>query len=316
MRKKAILGILVSGLLAMGVLGGCMNTVASDAETKQTIKVVDRTENEVEVTKNPERVVVLDYGTLDILDELDVESTVVGVPQNGLPSYLEEFKDEKYTNIGGVKEFNFETINELNPDLIIIEGRQADSLEELSKIAPTVYLGSEGSDYMNRLKANLDVIGDIFDKKDAVNEKLTAIEDRIKAINEKVISENLDATFAMVVDGSMSVFGQGSRYNFLFNELGFRSTDESIEVSNHGQSISFEYLADKNPSYLFVVDKGEITGSNTPAKDIVENEIVKNTDTYKNGNIVYLNSQAWYVGGAGFKAVDTMISDVENALNK
>ena len=136
MRKKAILGILVSGLLAMGVLGGCMNTVASDAETKQTIKVVDRTENEVEVTKNPERVVVLDYGTLDILDELDVESTVVGVPQNGLPSYLEEFKDEKYTNIGGVKEFNFETINELNPDLIIIEGRQADSLEELSKIVP------------------------------------------------------------------------------------------------------------------------------------------------------------------------------------
>lgn len=316
MRKKAILGILVSGLLAIGVLGGCMNTATSDAETKQTIKVVDRNNNEVEVTKNPERVVVLDYGTLDILDELDVESKVVGVPQNGLPAYLEEYKDDKYTNIGGVKEFNFETINELNPDLIIIEGRQLDSLEELSKIAPTLYLGTDGKDYMNRFKTNLNTIGAIFDKEDAVNDKLSEVEDRIKAINEKVTNENLDALFAMVVDGSMSVYGEGSRYNFLFNELGFKATDSTIEVSNHGQSISFEYLAEKNPSYLFVVDKGAITGSSTQAKDIIENEIVKSTDTYKNGNIVYCDSEAWYVGGAGFKAVNSMLSDVENILNK
>ena len=118
----------------------------------------------------------------------------------------------------------------------------------------------------------------------------------------------------MISDGSMSVYGAGSRFNIIYNELGFVPTDESIEVSNHGQSISYEYLAEKNPDYLFVIDKGAVNGSGTPAKDTVENELVKTTNIYKNGNIVYVDSVAWYVGGAGFKALDKMLDDVENAL--
>ena len=77
----------------------------------------------------------------------------------------------------------------------------------------------------------------------------------------------------------------------------------------------FQDMLHKISDYLFVLDKGQITGSNAqPAKEIVENELVKTTDTYKNGNIVYLDTQAWYVGGAGFKALDKMLSDIENAL--
>lgn len=312
MKKRRLLSVLLSTVVAAGILGGCGKTEDSSAVNGEMITVTDRN-GEVEVPKNPEKVVVLDYGSLDILDEIGVES-VVGVPKNGIPEYLDKYEDEKYTDIGGVKEFNFETINELDPDLIIIEGRQEDSLEELQKIAPTVYLGSVGSDYLNSIKSNAKVLGEIFDKEKEVEEKLANIDTRVNEIKAKVVDNNLNALATMISDGSMSVYGAGSRFNIIYNELGFVPTDENIEVSNHGQSISYEYLAEKNPDYLFVIDKGAVTGSGTPAKDTVENELVKTTDTYKNGNIVYVDSVAWYVGGAGFKALDKMIDDVENAL--
>ena len=312
MKKRRLLSVLLSTVVAAGILGGCGKTEDSSAVNGEMITVTDRN-GEVEVPKNPEKVVVLDYGSLDILDEIGVES-VVGVPNNGIPEYLDKYEDEKYTDIGGVKEFNFETINELDPDLIIIEGRQEDSLEELQKIAPTVYLGSVGSDYLNSIKSNAKVLGEIFDKEKEVEEKLANIDTRVNEIKAKVVDNNLNALATMISDGSMSVYGAGSRFNIIYNELGFVPTDESIEVSNHGQSISYEYLAEKNPDYLFVIDKGAVTGSGTPAKDTVENELVKTTDTYKNGNIVYVDSVAWYVGGAGFKALDKMLDDVENAL--
>lgn len=312
MKKRRLLSVLLSTVVAAGIFGGCGKTEDSSAVNGEMITVTDRN-GEVEVPKNPEKVVVLDYGSLDILDEIGVES-VVGVPKNGIPEYLDKYEDEKYTDIGGVKEFNFETINELDPDLIIIEGRQEDSLEELQKIAPTVYLGSVGSDYLNSIKSNAKVLGEIFDKEKEVEEKLANIDTRVNEIKAKVVDNNLNALATMISDGSMSVYGAGSRFNIIYNELGFVPTDENIEVSNHGQSISYEYLAEKNPDYLFVIDKGAVTGSGTPAKDTVENELVKTTDTYKNGNIVYVDSVAWYVGGAGFKALDKMLDDVENAL--
>lgn len=312
MKKRRLLSVLLSTVVAAGLLGGCGKVEDNSAINTEMITVTDRN-GEVEVPKNPEKVVVLDYGSLDILDEIGVES-VVGVPKNGIPEYLDKYEDEKYTDIGGVKEFNFETINELDPDLIIIEGRQADSLEELQKIAPTVYLGSVGSDYLTSIKNNAKVLGEIFDKEKEVEEKLANIDTRVNEIKATVVDNNLNALATMISDGSMSVYGAGSRFNIIYKELGFVPTDESIEVSNHGQSISYEYLSEKNPDYLFVIDKGAVTGSGAPAKDTVENELVKTTDTYKNGNIVYVDSVAWYVGGAGFKALDKMLDDVENAL--
>ncbi len=312
MKKRRLLSVLLTTVVAAGLLGGCGKSADNSAANIEMITVTDRS-GEVQVPKNPEKVVVLDYGSLDMLDEIGVES-VVGVPKNGIPEYLDKYEDEKYTDIGGIKEFNFETINELDPDLIIIEGRQADSLEELQKIAPTVYLGSVGSDYLNSVKNNAKVLGQIFDKEKEVEDKLANIDTRVNEIKSKVVDNNLNALATMVSDGSMSVYGAGSRFNIIYNELGFAPTDESIEVSNHGQSISYEYLSEKNPDYLFVIDKGAVTGSGNPAKDTIENELVKTTDTYKNGNIVYVDSVAWYVGGAGFKALDKMLDDVENAL--
>ncbi len=119
----------------------------------------------------------------------------------------------------------------------------------------------------------------------------------------------------MFNEGSLSVYGEGSRYDMVYSKFGFTPADTQIEASTHGQNISFEYLKEKNPDYLFVLDRGAITGAQASVKETVENELIKTTKAYENGHIIYVNPQAWYVGGSGIMAIDTIISDMETALN-
>ena len=56
-------------------------------------------------------------------------------------------------------------------------------------------------------------------------------------------------------------------------------------------------------------------GSQT-AKEVMENELVMRTDAYKNGNIVYLTPDVWYLTEGGITATDMMLKDLENAILK
>lgn len=307
-----IVAVAILGVMASSKLGNSKGVESSD----KSITIVHEL-GETEVPVNPERIVTLDYATLDILDEMDLEGKVIGTAKNNLPSYLEEYNNDNVTNVGGLKEFNLEIINELKPDLIIIEGRQAESYEDLSAIAPTIQLGTDTTNFFGSLEKNIKTLGQIFEKEDLVEAKLKELTDRVEAVSAKVKEEGYNALALIVTDGAMSVYGNGSRFTTIYDDFGFEATDAEIQVSNHGQNISYEYILAKNPNYLFVVDKSAATGKSsepTAAKDILNNDLVKSTDTYKNDQIIYLNAPAWYVGGAGLQSADLMITDIEKAI--
>ena len=74
---------------------------------------------------------------------------------------------------------------------------------------------------------------------------------------------------------------------------------------------------EKNPEYLFVMDRDAAIGTDGAqlAKEIVENELVMDLDVYKNGNIVYLAHPAvWYTAEGGIQALDIMLQDLETPL--
>ena len=109
-RIAAILGMVM--LLAVGVVGcGTQGGSGGAKEESKTVVVTDQ-KGEVEVPVNPKNVVVLDYGSLDIMTKLGVEP--VALPKGSLPSYLEQYKDEKYVDLGSLKEFDLEKVNMLN----------------------------------------------------------------------------------------------------------------------------------------------------------------------------------------------------------
>ncbi|MGL5086142.1 MAG: siderophore ABC transporter substrate-binding protein, partial [Clostridium sp.] len=270
--NKKVLGIIV--LIIVVLVGGSafMKLSGSKSESGangEKIKITHRY-GETEVPVNPKKVVILDLGTLDIMTVLGEE--VIALPKSSIAPYLEKYKDEKYIDLGTLKEFDIEKINELQPDLIIIEGRQESFYEELSKIAPTIGLGTVNNDFIGSLKNNTETIGKIFDKEKEATKELEKIEKDLAEIKTKVEASGKNALMTMVSDGAMSVFGKSSRFSIMYNELGFKVADDNITDGKHGQTISYEYLLEKNPDYLFVLDKGLIQkGEQQPAKDIIEN---------------------------------------------
>ena len=93
--------------------------------------IVKNAAGEQTVPQNPQKVVVLDFGVADTLRALGETDKIVGFPKAGhIPTYLDEFKQDKFKDVGSLPEPAFESINELNPDLIIAAPRQQKLLDK------------------------------------------------------------------------------------------------------------------------------------------------------------------------------------------
>ena len=322
MNKKAaaiVGGILVLGL---GVFGFTkLNSGSQNQQTQQeqsaeqtTVQITDANGEKAELKKNPKRVVVFDYGVADILKNLGVDA-VVGLPKNGkMPEILSNYSDDKYTNVGSLKETDFEAVESLNPDLIIIGGRQAEDIDSFKEIAPTVNLAVDGQEYMNSFKTVVTDLGNLFDKQDEAKKAIDEIEAKIAKVNKTVTEKGLTASVVMANEGSISTFSAKSRYGLIYNGLGFAEVDKNIDDSTHGQQVSFEYFLENKSDYVFVVDRGAVTGKGEAASKLFDNEVMNKTEVAKNGNIVYLNSVIWYTMTGGIESTNQMIDEIADAV--
>ena len=288
-------------------------TAAADTKEASTETVTVTHElGETTFDKNPEKVVVFDFGILDSMEKLGIEA-VAGVPQANIPSYLEKYADaEKYENVGTLKEADFEAIHAMDPDLIIISGRQAAMYEEFTDIAPTIHLGVDTTKYMESFESNMNTLGEIFGKEDEVKEELAAIETQIEEVKASATDEK--ALIVLANEGKVSAYGAASRFGIIHDVFGVKQADEGIEASTHGQSISFEYILETNPDMMFVVDRNAAVGTDASAKDSLENELVQKTTAYKEDKIIYLDPDYWYLSGGGLQSVSEMVKEIQSAF--
>lgn len=316
--KKLMTLMMVASIAVVGV--GC-STVGIDESSvqKEESEVVKVTHalGEVEVPKNPGSVVVADFGILDTLDTLEVEG-ITGITQDttSMPSYLEEYMSKDYINVGGLKEPNYEVLYELKPDVIFIGSRLEDQYKELSKIAPVVYMTSNQEDYMGSLEENVTLIGEIFGKEEVVKEKIATIKEEVTTVKTKAEADKINGIVTMVNKGEVTAFGEVSRFGMIHNTLGIAAADTNLDNATHGQVVTFEYLREVNPNYLFVVDKNVLNGDggSQTAKDTLNNPIVNTLDAAKNNHIIYLDTNAWYIATGGLTATEIMINNVEEGI--
>ena len=306
--------MMVAVLAACGAKEEATDANAAKADEKETETITVKHElGETTFDKNPQKVVVFDFGILDSMDQLGIGDAVAGVPQESIPAYLEKYADaEKYENVGTLKEADFEAIHAMEPDLIIISGRQSDMYPEFEKIAPTIKLAVDTTKYMESFEANMNTLGDIFGKEDQVKEELAAVEKQIEDLKTSVTDEK--ALIVLANEGKVSAYGAASRFGIIHDVFGVQQADEGIEASTHGQSISFEYILETNPDMMFVVDRNAAVGADASAKDSLENELVQKTNAYKNDNIIYLDPDFWYLSGGGLQSVSQMVTDIQSAF--
>lgn len=301
-------------VLGMLVLAACTPEKQGEEIVEKENTVITHELGTTEVVGKPERVVVFDYGVLDVLSHIEgVE--VVGVARGGaFPAELEMYADtDKYPTVGTLFEPNYEAIYELKPDLIIISRRQAPVYKDLSEIAPTIFIQSIGETYFENLRFSVETMGTLFGNKEELLAKVDEIDARVEAIREKV--EGQTAIFTLANSGSLSVYGEGSRYDHLYSKFGFTSATGDVDQATHGARVSYEFFIEKNPDHLFVLDRGAVTADGGElAAETMENEIIMSTDAYKNGNIAYLSPTPWYLIMGGLASTETIVSEVENTI--
>lgn len=316
--KRLVLSVLLMatfGLAACGNTGNSstVSTQTSSTTEQTTISIKDSNGDRVEVQKNPQKVVVFDNGSLDTLDALGVGDRVIGAATKNLPSYLDKYKDVE--SAGGIKEPDLEKINQLQPDLIIISGRQSDYKEELAKITPTLYLAVDTKEPWESVQQNVNALAEIFGKEDKAKEELATLTKEIEETKEKASKLEQTALVTLVNEGQLSAYGSGSRFGLVHDVFGFKQADDQIEASTHGQSVSYEYILEKNPGILFVVDRTKAIGGDDSKDNVSANELVAQTDAGKNDQVISLQPDVWYLSGGGLESMKLMIEDVNQAFN-
>ena len=332
---KKIISLALAGVLGLS-LAACESGTASapstqpsaavsqQAETTQTPETVtisalngSKETVELEVPYNPQRIAILDMAALDILDALGVGDRVVGTADTSL-EYLQSYIGGDIANLGTIKEADLEAVMAAEPDVIFIGGRLATSYDALSEIAPVVYLATDTElGVVESVRRNAATIASIFGLEAEVEGLMADFDARIAALQEFAAGKT--AIVGMCTSGGFNVLGNDGRCSIIGREIGFENigVDANIDTSTHGNEASFEFIVEKAPEYIFVMDRDAAIGTDGAklAQEIMENELVMGTEAYQNGNIVYLaNPAVWYTAEGGITALDIMLSDLESQL--
>lgn len=264
---------------------------------------------DVEFESMPEKIVVFDYGFLDTLDALGVEG-VVGLPQEStLPSHLEAYASDEYTNVGSLKGPLLEDIAELDPDVIFISGRQSAFYEELKEIAPVVFVGTSQDAYWDTFQNSVDVAAKMFDKEKEAEEYLAKYDTALEEINE--LAGNYETSLVtMYNEGKLSGFAENSRFGYIYDVYGFKPVTQDIESSSHGSNFGFEAILEFDPEVLFVIDRTAAVDGNSNIEKDLENDIIKKTQAYQNDRVIYLDGALWYLSGGGLQSELAKIEEV------
>ncbi|CRL61461.1 MULTISPECIES: siderophore ABC transporter substrate-binding protein [Proteus] len=286
------------------------NQVISQQNDKMVIK---HQLGETTVAKNPSKVVLFDFGLYDSLVQLGLADKVVGLPLGNAPAYIKGSIASNVANVGGMKAPDLEKLAEIKPDLIIITGRQGASYEALAKIAPTVNLGTNSANYLNSVESNIKLLGELFDKQQATQEQIAKLNAVIEQAQKKATGSDKKVLVLLHNAGNLIPNNQSVVYDVVKAK---RAELPPVAEEDKGKRrvVTSEMIAKANPDVIFIVDRSEAIGADKLEKNAFEDDAIKTTSAYKNGGIVYLQADLWYLSGGGLDSLAKQIEAVESAL--
>ncbi|QIW16249.1 enterochelin ABC transporter substrate-binding protein [Pasteurellaceae bacterium RH1A] len=289
----------------------CAAALTTSAFAKDV--TISTARGEVTFAATPSKIAVFDTGSLDTLQALGVK--VDGAPDASkvLPYLKPTFDAAK--DVGTMFEPNLEALNELKPDLIIVGTRSAKKYDDVSGIAKAIDMTDNGDKLIESGLKRIDDFGLLFDKEAKAAELRGEIETLFKQTQEAVKGKG-NGLIILVNGGKISAFGQGYRLSWIHNDVGVPMVDPNITAAGHGQPVSFEFIQKLNPDWLFVLDRIAAIGQEgKSAKEVLDNDLVRQTNAWKNGNVVYL-SAASYLAPAGYEQMKMDLTAIKEAFEK
>ncbi len=291
-------------LLATAVASLVLAALATPLKTAQ---------GDVEIAKVPERIAVYDIGALDTLVALGLGDKIVGIPGE---KFAADFATPNAKEVGTLFEPDLEALNAAKPDLIIVASRSAGKQDEVKAVAQAVDLSVPGDNAYQEGLARLESLGAVFGKE--AEAKKTA--DALNVLRDAVKAESADKgkVLALLVNGpKIALYGPDSRAGWLQKELGLQLVHNEKMSGRHGDPVSFEYIAQENPDWIYALDRLVAIGEDgASAKQTLDNELVHGTTAWKKGQVIYPQTKNVYIDIGGPTVLRATLKELKTAFAK
>jgi iron complex transport system substrate-binding protein len=317
--------------LALGGIAGACALLLAPAALAQAL-VAEHARGSTSLPARPRRVAVYDLAALDLLQALGVE--VAGVPKARFPSHLAGYEAERYAKIGTLFEPDHAALKGLQPDLIVCGGRSANKFKELSAVAPTIDLSTSTASFLPSVTRNLLLLGRLFDRQAQAaaraEQMLTAVA-RLQAQGAKAGTGLL----LFVAGQGVSPQPAQTRFGILYELLGTTpavtaadlpapqarganasATDAERQRQAEQRAAQLAgLLAQRNPDWLFVLDRNAATGGQAVAEKLLaDNGAVTATTAWRKQQVVHLDAADWYLVGGGVAVIEKTVAQVGAAF--
>ncbi|MFN4099854.1 MAG: siderophore ABC transporter substrate-binding protein [Pararhodobacter sp.] len=261
----------------------------------------------------PRTVVALDLAAIDTLSALGVP--LAGVPAFTPPAFLAPAIAGLPT-VGTLFEPDFEALAVMAPDLIVAGGRSQPMAGSLARIAPTLDMTITGTDVMAQARERIAAYGAIFDREEQATALAEDLTTRLEVARAAVDGRG-NALILMTSGSTLSAYGADSRFGWLHRDIGLPQAYGEITAENHGEAVSFEFIAEVNPDWLLILDRGAAIGQAGQAAAVtLDNPLVMGTTAGRNGQIVYLDSAALYLATGGAQAMAILLDQITEAFGQ
>lgn len=308
------------------ILSACSNNGQKEAskeakkeDTKETAseREFEGEKGKIKLPANPERIVVAvqDY-VGDVL--------ALGMKPVGIAGWIAEtspyHKDQiqGIENVGETREVSTKKVLSLNPDIILTY--EEGLYEELSKIAPTIYIPLE-YDFRKRLTE----IGKVLNKEDEAKEWIKAFDKKAEEKKTELFSKIDQNTKVAIVELSQKeIYLMGKTYGrggqIIYNVLGLhapkRVEEEAFEKgwASISQEAIPDILGEADHIFLGVRSNAsaEENGGDSAEKAITSSSLWNNLPAVKNGNVHNYSVDAFYYSDA--VALNKQIDEIVEML--
>jgi iron complex transport system substrate-binding protein len=290
-----------------------MLTASAHAEAgAESTLTIQHAQGLTTLTQVPKRVVVFDMAALDDLDVLGVE--VVGIPDEVMPPYLTRYNDARYAKVGTLFEPDYEALNRIKPDLIIIGGRSSAKYEQLTRIAPTLDMHEDNSQSIVTALGNLEMLAKAFARESRAETLKASLKNTFESAKSHA-QQRGNGLIVLVTGGKISAYGPGSRFGLIHSALQLPAALPQLKPSLHGEAISPELIMKANPDWLFVVDRDAAIGKHGAAHQVLDNPLVRRTPAWQRQQVVYLDPVNWYLVGTGIQSINMMLEQLDGAFD-
>lgn len=292
LRRAAVMvaaGALLAGCSTAGTTDVAPSTAKPAAGTSFP-RTINHDKGTTEIPAQPQRIVALDNSLVEAVVQLK-RPLVGGISSyrdlKGFPPYLGDAV-KSTTEVGPMESPDLEAIAALKPDLIVSATVRHDALyDELSKIAPTVFVKTTGPQWQQ----NITTLGKVLGAEDEATQGLASYKERAKKVGEAINAKAASPTISVVrfLDGPTRLMQKATFIGSILKDAGL-ARPKSQDVDDFALEVGEEQIRQADGSHIFVTS---FSGGQAAKERFERNPLWKQLRGVKAGNVHNVPDEIW-----------------------